>query len=117
VSTRCNIKITDGCDTLWLYRHSDGYPSCVKPILVNFLEHVKDGIIRDNVEQATGWLIIYGAAEYNGDRALVDHVPTKEGYSGWKVGAFEPATGQHGDIEYLYHVNLKTKELRVLKPD
>ena len=24
----------------------------------------------------------------------------------WKVGAFEPTTGQHGDIEYLYTIDL-----------
>lgn len=32
--------------------------------------------------------------------------------SGWKVGAYEPSTGIHGDIEYLYEIDLKAKALK-----
>lgn len=29
----------------------------------------------------------------------------------WKVGAIEPTTGIHGDIDYLYTIDLITKEI------
>lgn len=64
MSTRANIIITDGQDKLFFYRHSDGYPSGTLPTLNLFLEWVKVGKIRDNVQQAAGWLILIGANEY-----------------------------------------------------
>jgi len=65
MSTRAQIKITDSFgQELWFYRHSDGYPDGTLPTLQKFLDWVKAGKIRDNVEQAAGWLILIGAEEY-----------------------------------------------------
>jgi hypothetical protein len=116
MSTRCNIKVADGYDTLWFYRHSDGYPEGALPTLKKFMGWVKDGLIRENVGQASGWLIVIGHKEYseyegNGYTDL----PSKESGSGWKVGAYEPTTGEHGDIEYLYELDLRKKKITVLK--
>lgn len=79
------------------------------PSLNKLLKLIKDGIIRNDIGQASGWLIIIGAEEY--------HTPStdnlrNDGYD-WKVGAYEPTTGQHGDIDYLYTVDLENKTIDV----
>ena len=113
MSTRANIVIKDRHDTLWFYRHSDGYPEGAMPLLQKFMDAVKDGTIRDNVTQASGWLILLGAEEY---KVRADF--THENYKGireknWKVGSIEPTTGRHGDIEYLYTLDLEAKTITV----
>jgi hypothetical protein len=112
VSTRANIIITDREDELIFYRHSDGYPDGTLPTLTKFLDLVKDGVIRDNVGQACGWLILIGAREY-GVTFEYDRLPAcQRGPSmSWKVGAYEPTTRLHGDIEFLYVIDLKDKRI------
>ena len=46
MSTRANIKISDDWDSLWFYRHSDGYPSGVRKTLRKFIGWVVEGRIR-----------------------------------------------------------------------
>jgi len=109
VSTRANIVISDDQDELWFYRHSDGYPEGAQPMLDEFVKHVNAGHIRDNVEQASGWLIIMGHHEYD-----TRHAPEEFGDGrDWKCGAIEPCTGQHGDIEYLYRIDLSQKPVTI----
>jgi hypothetical protein len=103
MSTRANIVITDISGAkLWFYRHSDGYPEGTLPTLNKFLDMVKCGQIRDNVGQAAGWLIVLGREEYADDK-----------FNTWKVGAYEPTTGKHGDVEYIYTVNLSKRTIAV----
>jgi hypothetical protein len=113
VSTRANIIVTDGEDELIFYRHSDGYPDGTLPTLTEFIDLVKDGIIRDNVVQACGWLILIGALE---DGVCVQRNGVAAPQLGrsvcWKVGAYEPTTAIHDDIEYLYVVDLKKKRIK-----
>ena len=98
MSTRCNVVVKDKYNEIWFYRHSDGYPEGALPTLKQFMSWV--GVkIRRNVEQAAGWLILIGATEYNN---LIPEPFNNE----WKVGAYEPSCGQHGDIEYLYTLDL-----------
>ena len=107
MSTRANIKVTDefGCE-FWYYKHYDGDPEGTMPILNKFLDLVKSGKLRDNCNQACGWLIVLGTeedgyeADYNKD---------------WKVGAIEPTDRQHGDIEYLYTISLDKKTIIIEK--
>jgi hypothetical protein len=133
MSTRANIIIKDKYNKLIFYRHSDGYPKGTLPTLNLFLDLVKNGTIRDNVEQASGWLIMIGAIEYKtvtpesfemkGEEDSIAHYTVdlkmrKYEYSdlmGWKVGAYEPATDIHGDIEYLYTVDLVKKKITYKK--
>lgn len=131
MSTRANIVIKDEYRKLYFYRHSDGYPEGVMPTLQKFLDFVKEGKIRDNVGQAAGWLIVFGAVEYDVNNDISDpdtyykpfntpiseYLPTKEGYSGWKVGAYEPTDDIHGDIEFLYIVDLKKKTIETVTKD
>lgn len=123
MSTRANIIVKDNYDKLFFYRHSDGYPEGTLPTLKIFLQWVKDGKIRNNTMQAAGWLVILGALEY----ATIPDVKGSEtspfeGYSyretdlsalqepkDWKAGAYEPTNGIHGDIEYLYIIDLNKK--------
>ena len=117
MSTRAQIIVKDKFDKLWFYRHSDGYPEGAMPMLETFLDYVKRKIIRDNVEQASGWLILFGAKEY-GEKKKDITSPTEEGYSGWKCGSIEPSVpALHGDIEYLYIIDLEYKTLSVFNED
>ncbi len=128
MSTRCNIIIKDKYDELIFYRHSDGYPEGAMPLLETFLRHVKEGTIRDNVGQAGGWLILLGAAEYQtvSPEWFKDHGKDKYGnyrkdfdalaVSTWQAGAIGPTTAIHGDIEFLYVIDLDTKEITVDPP-
>jgi hypothetical protein len=110
MSTRANIKVIDGTEELWFYRHSDGYPEGAMPLLEEFMKHVKDGTIRDNISQASGWLVWLGAKEY--DQKGPGMPGMYAGYE-WKVGSIEPTTGQHGDIEYLYTIDLQAQTITI----
>ena len=122
MSTRANVVIKDQYGELWFYRHSDGYPEGTMPTLEKFLKWVKEGKIRDNINQAAGWLTLIGAEEYGVKRSWADGElvetpketvtePSSDSMSGWKCGAYEPTVRQHGDIEYLYTIDLDKKTL------
>ena len=97
------------------------------PSLQILMEWVQSGKIRDNAEQAAGWLIIIGAIEYgeippykNGDKKYRGghygditsiQKPMADGCSNWKCGAYEPSCRRHGDIEYLYILDLEKKTI------
>ena len=119
MSTRAQIIVKDSSEEIWFYRHSDGYPDGVMPMLEKFLDYVKRGILRDNAMQSCGWLVLFGAREY-------DHIHTYDvkikkftnirdttGMS-WKCGSIEPCGPVvHGDTEYLYTVDVKKKTILV----
>jgi hypothetical protein len=158
MSTRAGIVLIDeNGDTIHFYRHSDGYPKGTLPTLRKFLNLVKRKQIRDNVNQASGWLVLIGAMEYNhvygyicdcgavttkyrrnkkckecgnkddgGFKWGEIHLPAetifnpsakerKKSRMGWKVGAYEPTTNvkHHGDLEYVYLVNLKDRTILI----
>ncbi len=111
MSTRCNIVIKDKTEQLFFYRHSDGYPECTGESLKQFVKGYTDQTMRRDVMQSAGWLIIQGHVEYS------DNVPLckpngEDRFNGWKVGAYEPATGIQGDIEFLYELDLDKRTLR-----
>lgn len=64
MSTRANIIMKDGNRSLIFYRHSDGYPEGVLPSLKKLVDLMASGPLRDNLSQASGWLIVLGALEY-----------------------------------------------------
>lgn len=111
MSTRANIVITDNYgDELWFYRHWDGYPEVTAESLNRFLAWVKDGKIRQNANQSAGWLVILGAIE-DGIKVVGDSIDLYSP-SDWKCGAYEPTTGIHGDIEWLYVVDVSECTLK-----
>lgn len=107
MSTRANFLIKDNYSEQWFYRHSDGYPSGVSESLKEFVSMLNDGSIRDNVSQGGSWLILIGHNEYKNNGSL-DHAFNK-----WKVGAYEVTDGQHGDIDYLYTIDLANKTVSI----
>lgn len=112
MSTRCNIVISDQYSKIILYRHSDGYPDCVGVDLKDFVKGYTDGSMRDDAMQSAGWLIIRGHVEYADGNPTLKPNP-KDRFGGWKVGAYEPTSNIHGDIEYLYEIDLVKMELRI----
>jgi len=138
MSTRANVVLRESysykddkgetvnkTDELWLYRHSDGYPEGVLPTLNLFTSWIKDGHIRGNLSQGSGWLIVIGAMEY---ASIPEHTVEHQQYGdycdmnsvkppkSWKMGAYEITTGIHGDIEYLYEIDLTAREIRISEP-
>lgn len=103
MSTRCNIVVREGEEELWFYRHSDGYPESVLPDLKPLMEKLRDGSLRDNLSQFCGWLIVKGNEGYT----------RHSGYDDWKVGNYEPTTGLHGDVQFVYELDLREKTLTV----
>jgi hypothetical protein len=111
MSTRANVFLFNewGDEAgLWFYRHCDGYPEGLLPSLKIFCDWVQEGKIRDNPSQSGGWLILIGASEYE-----TDFEPSGDAFSGWKCGAYEPTFGEHGDIEFLYRVDLENKVITI----
>lgn len=125
MSTRSQIIIKDEYDEQWFYRHSDGYPSGNLPQLQKLIKWYHEGLIRRNVEQSAGWLILIGAREYDHDHDFKDGKvieipkkditkPSKDDYSSWKCGSYEISVPrEHGDIEYLYTINTKDETLTI----
>lgn len=121
MSTRTNIVIKGNWGKIWFYRHSDGYPEGTMPTLQKFIEWIRSGKIRNNTEQASGWLILIGAIEYNtlpkfelepkSTYSQYGNIATIKPPQDWKCGAYEPAVGVHGDIEYLYVIDLEVKTI------
>lgn len=121
MSTRANIVIKDSYNLLWFYRHSDGYPEGAMPTLQVFINWIRQHKIRDNVSQGSGWLILIGAAEYasmpifelaaNNSFGRYGDISTIKPPADWKTGAYEPTTGVHGDIEFLYIIDLEKAEI------
>ena len=119
MSTRANVVVKDRYGKIWFYRHSDGYPEGTMPTLQKFIQLVRTGKIRNNASQSAGWLILIGAEEY-GTYYTVEQGDVKKDtltapspceVSGWKCGAYEPTTGLHSDIEYLYEIDLEAKTI------
>ena len=118
MSTRADIIIKDKYQTQRFRRHNDGYPEGALPSLTTFMEWVRDGRIRDNVSQASGWLIMIGAMEtnhiWNGKEYVEKESITEpqEGSMGWKVGNYEPMDTACDDAEYEYTLDLDAMTIR-----
>ncbi len=109
-------KIINKSNELIFYRHSDGYPEGTLPTLNKFMEWLKKGKIRNDLMQCSGWLILLGAMEYNtipnyDNTTDYPDIDTISDPKDWKTGAYEQTTGIHGDIEWLYTIDLNNKEL------
>ena len=118
MSTRTNIVVRDKYSSLWFYRHSDGYPEGAMPVLQTFISWLRRDLIRNNVSQSAGWLIILGAIECNaipttGQERKSDYKLPKslEAPKDFKCGSIEPTHHVHGDIEYLYVIDLNAKTI------
>lgn len=117
MSTRANIILKQGKELLYFYRHSDGYPECTGEDLKEFVELYKSRKIREDISQSAGWLIIRGHWEYKVENKALGPIPNdNDRFNSWKVGAYEPTTALHGDIEYVYIIDLEAKTLTCRTP-
>ena len=89
MSTRANIRITQGEGQMLLYRHCDGYPEGVGSELKEYLEK----------------RCRYGWYAENIARGLVT---MKDEYGSFP---YEPAIGKHGDVEYVYVIDCDNQKL------
>lgn len=112
MSTRANVLVKDKYNEQWFYRHADGYPACTAESMKLFIQWLVDGKVRDNVSQGSPWLIVLGNQEYADDNTGGGKEPTG-GMFGWKVGAYELTDNQHGDIEYLYTIDMNEKTVTI----
>lgn len=104
MSARATVIIRDSMNTLYFYRHSDGYPSgypeCAGESLKKFVKDYESKMRLDAIQSA-GWLVLHGHTEYG----------EQPRGCGWKVGAYEPCSRLHNDVEYIYVIDLENKTL------
>lgn len=108
MSTRSQIKLKNSTDNIHIYKHSDGYPEGVLPVLVPF--------VKDFMENR-GYDECYLLAQIIRRFAIVQHLEdiafdlkhpnlpkTNHMYSflGWGLDC-----EKHGDIQYLYEIDEK----------
>lgn len=101
MSTRCQIAIKDGngLHSIKIYKHSDGYPNGVLPTLKPFVKNFvaqRGPDIEYCLAQIVRRFAIKEYSDYNG----IEPIPAYR-YVGWGID-----TELHGDIEYLYVVDL-----------
>ncbi len=88
MSTRCQVRVTNGEDKLTLYHHYDGYPTNMLRLIKEAWEKYGKGWEGARVGKVAGML------------CAIDPV------------IFEPEDTHelHGDIEYFYEVNCKGEQ-------
>lgn len=113
MSTRAQIILREGNKELWFYRHNDGYPQTILPSLNKFLQWIREDKIRDNIIQASGWLVLLGRGELS---YLSGLEPEVNAVGGWEAGAYQPCppTEIYG-IEYLYTIDLEKKKVTFIE--
>lgn len=92
MSTRANIVLIEKENTLWLYHHHDGYPSYL------------------------GWKLMQIMEKYKEDCFNIFDIANAM-FKDKEDDDFEITKGQHGDIEYLYSIDIQNKKISCLRPD
>lgn len=87
MSTRCNIVIKKGEDTLYLYHHFDGYPEGVGAELLDLRDMLKSDMTPQDVHYSLVYL-------YGDEYELTDKL--------------------HGDIEYVYFIKLNDENAEII---
>ena len=134
MSTRSVIVVTgrgtyaqDGSHTIRLYKHWDGYPTGNLPVIAGAISRAQEQVKEYNenfpvlkgmlgVDQVTG-LIIGESTSLSGIGAHIDDDDDDESGHTKKAyydSAFNPKhLGSQGDLEWLYVVNIDTKNIDV----
>jgi len=105
MSTRCNIAFYENEEKSFeefealIYKHSDGYPDGVLPLLIPFVQRFLLARGYD-VEYLSARTLQYFANET--DRSLQEYRGGRS--EGFEVLGFGICKDFHGDIEYLYCV-------------
>ncbi len=113
MGTRASIRIKDqfGCE-LWFIRPYDGFPGHTMPSLQRLMGWVRAGHLRDCASEASTWLILLGirshvsglAAQVKGySKDVTQMEPLTHDRD---VGSYQVTNMRHGDIDYLYELDL-----------
>jgi hypothetical protein len=103
MSAHATIKVFDSKQEFFFYRHMNGDPEGLKPILSEFIKKLRSGVYRDNAQQTAPWLILLGYIELH-----EDELPTPQ----WKAGTIDITSKIHDDSDYYYEIDLTTKLCR-----
>lgn len=118
MSTRCHIRVKEANSKLYpcmIYKHSDGYPERTLPFLEKFTKRFfkERG---DDAEYYLAQLLRHWAIEDQKEsennewyKENEKYLPKNQFY-GWGVCL---TSDPHGDIEYLYTVDLATGKVTV----
>ncbi len=96
MSTRASVVVRDNHSKIFLYQHSDGYPTGLGKTLAEFLETNTAKNHKEDVEYLAGALV-----------AWVNH----DNISGGSSMDLVPAVGVHGDEQYQYVIDADTLRL------
>lgn len=115
MSTRSQIKYKDSKNNIYIYKHSDGYPEGVLPVLVPFVADFFKFRGDDECYFLAQLIRRFAVVDYLYNEKRAKKHPEiygkREGgvyeFLGWGLDC-----EQHGDIEYLYEVD-KTGQIYV----
>ena len=135
MSTRAAIRILDNRYEQWYYCHSPGYPinnnsdnpTGILPDLIKMREWVQQGTIRDNVKQASGWLVRLGVAalieQQQAERVqgpdepeiLLSQPPGPKTAMNWKASLYEPCSMSEAllDYDWAYWLDLRKPSIAI----
>jgi hypothetical protein len=110
MSTRCQIGFYDSGDredldkfkTL-IYRHSDGYPSGVLPLLLPFCRWWNKVRGLSDYEYASARFLQYACNEYDGES--IENIEGKPSSGLTGLSGYGISNDFHGDIEFFYAVD------------
>lgn len=105
MSTRANIIIRCGRNTVYIYRHSDGYPACLG---VDLYEKVSAA----RGPKPDAWYSEERIFE-NLIRSILSEHYEKQSYETEAKSVYELTTDLHGDIEHLYQIELRGKDVTI----
>ena len=105
MSTRCQIKSKES--DIHIYKHCDGYPSNILPVLMPFVKrfHAKRGC-EDTAYLLCQIVRAFAVDDYTGEPSIIREKGDNENfyysgdYLGWGLDCVE-----HCDIEYLYEID------------
>lgn len=100
MGTRANIVIKDSVSEKIFYRHYDGYPKVVNVDLDKILTFISTGNIKNTVDNISNILLFVGFE-------ILKY--------GSKYGHYEPTTEIHGDISYLYILDIEKQTISCKK--
>lgn len=108
MSTRSQIKYKDSASNIYIYKHSDGYPEGVLPVLVPFVQEFFKHRGDDEAYFLAQCVRRFAIEDAKRDAVFASQFPSDARFAktfeflGWGLDCEE-----HGDIEYLYEVDNK----------
>ncbi len=105
MSTRCQIQFIEGKDKTQVYKHSDGYPDGILPLLKELKDELDKTRMYRGVDYLASQFIFFDkVSTYNAYRD--DESMNDRGYHFLGHGVEKPNGKIHGDEEYLYRVHI-----------